>query len=151
MLMSLNMLIEFGDGFDYSGADFRKWCHAGRCFRRFLIHIDALSAKAKLKHHVIVRSTALGSDDAELKKGTGDRSVDGISFDKGVAAWPDHPAMNVAPSGLPELLRSGLPGLPGFLDGLLYPLDSSLIRLHSLIMNPTDGGKREQLPLPSTK
>jgi hypothetical protein len=26
LLMSLNMLIEFGDAFDYSGADFRKWC-----------------------------------------------------------------------------------------------------------------------------
>lgn len=26
LLMSLNMLIEFGDGFDYTGADFRDWC-----------------------------------------------------------------------------------------------------------------------------
>ena len=34
LLMSLNMLIEFGDAFDYSGADFRSWCgQAG--FRRF--------------------------------------------------------------------------------------------------------------------
>src|SRR5882672_2682187 len=34
LLMSLNMLIEFGDAFDYSGADFRKWCgEAG--FKRF--------------------------------------------------------------------------------------------------------------------
>jgi hypothetical protein len=33
LLMSLNMLIEFGDAFDYSAADFRKWCgEAG--FRR---------------------------------------------------------------------------------------------------------------------
>jgi len=24
--MSLNMLIEFGDAFDYTGADFRSWC-----------------------------------------------------------------------------------------------------------------------------
>jgi len=24
--MSLNMLIEFGDTFDYTGADFRAWC-----------------------------------------------------------------------------------------------------------------------------
>ena len=24
--MSLNMLIEFGDAFDYTGADFREWC-----------------------------------------------------------------------------------------------------------------------------
>lgn len=34
LLMSLNMLIEFGDAFDYSAADFRKWCtEAG--FKRF--------------------------------------------------------------------------------------------------------------------
>ena len=34
LLMSLNMLIEFGDAFDYTGADFRAWCgEAG--FKRF--------------------------------------------------------------------------------------------------------------------
>ena len=34
LLMSLNMLIEFGEAFDYSGADFRGWCtEVG--FRRF--------------------------------------------------------------------------------------------------------------------
>ena len=34
LLMSLNMLIETGDGFDYTGADFRGWCsEAG--FKRF--------------------------------------------------------------------------------------------------------------------
>lgn len=34
LLMSLNMLIEFGDAFDFSGADFRGWCgEVG--FRRF--------------------------------------------------------------------------------------------------------------------
>ncbi len=34
LLMSLNMLIEFGDAFDYTAADFRAWCgEAGfRCF-----------------------------------------------------------------------------------------------------------------------
>jgi hypothetical protein len=26
LLMSLNMLIEFGDACDYTGADFRAWC-----------------------------------------------------------------------------------------------------------------------------
>ena len=26
MLMSLNMLIEFGDAFDYTDADFAGWC-----------------------------------------------------------------------------------------------------------------------------
>jgi hypothetical protein len=34
LLMSLNMLIEFGDAFDYSGADFRKWCEEVG-FKRF--------------------------------------------------------------------------------------------------------------------
>src|SRR5581483_12160158 len=27
LLMSLNMLIEFGDAFDYTGADFAGWCN----------------------------------------------------------------------------------------------------------------------------
>lgn len=46
LLMSLNMLIEFGDAFDYSGADFRKWCgEAG--FRRFdVIHLAGASSAA---------------------------------------------------------------------------------------------------------
>ena len=26
LMMSLNMLIEFGDAFDFTGADFRTWC-----------------------------------------------------------------------------------------------------------------------------
>ena len=26
LMMSLNMLVEFGDAFDYSAADFRSWC-----------------------------------------------------------------------------------------------------------------------------
>jgi predicted O-methyltransferase YrrM len=34
LLMSLNMLIEFGDAFDFSGADFRGWC-AEAGFSRF--------------------------------------------------------------------------------------------------------------------
>jgi hypothetical protein len=34
LLMSLNMLVEFGDAFDYTGADFRAWC-AEAGFRRF--------------------------------------------------------------------------------------------------------------------
>ena len=40
LLMSLNMLIEFGDAFDFSGADFRGWCsEAG--FQRFeTIHLN---------------------------------------------------------------------------------------------------------------
>lgn len=34
LMMSLNMLIEFGDAFDFSGADFRDWCGAAG-FRSF--------------------------------------------------------------------------------------------------------------------
>jgi hypothetical protein len=34
LLMSLNMLIEFGDAFDYTGADFRGWCQKVG-FKRF--------------------------------------------------------------------------------------------------------------------
>ena len=46
LLMSLNMLIEFGDAFDYSGADFRGWCtEAG--FNRFeVIHLAGASSAA---------------------------------------------------------------------------------------------------------
>jgi hypothetical protein len=41
---SLNMLIEFGDAFDYSDADFKKWCgEAG--FKRFeVIHLAGPSS-----------------------------------------------------------------------------------------------------------
>jgi hypothetical protein len=46
LLMSLNMLIEFGDAFDYSGADFRKWCEEVG-FRRFeVIHLAGASSAA---------------------------------------------------------------------------------------------------------
>jgi alkyl hydroperoxide reductase subunit AhpC/cyclopropane fatty-acyl-phospholipid synthase-like methyltransferase len=46
LLMSLNMLIEFGDAFDYSGADFKKWCgEVG--FKRFeVIHLAGPSSAA---------------------------------------------------------------------------------------------------------
>jgi len=46
LLMSLNMLIEFGDAFDYTGADFRKWCgEVG--FKRFeIIHLAGPSSAA---------------------------------------------------------------------------------------------------------
>ena len=46
LLMSLNMLIEFGDAFDYSGADFRKWCSSVG-FKRFeVIHLAGPSSAA---------------------------------------------------------------------------------------------------------
>ena len=46
LLMSLNMLIEFGDAFDYSGADFRQWCsEAG--FKRFeVLHLAGPASAA---------------------------------------------------------------------------------------------------------
>jgi hypothetical protein len=46
LMMSLNMLIEFGDAFDYSGADFREWCgEVG--FKRFeVIHLVGPSSAA---------------------------------------------------------------------------------------------------------
>lgn len=45
LMMSLNMLIEFGDAFDYSAADFRGWCgEAG--FRSFeVIRLPAAPAR----------------------------------------------------------------------------------------------------------
>jgi O-methyltransferase len=46
LLMSLNMLIEFGEAFDYSGADFRKWCEDVG-FKRFeVIHLAGASSAA---------------------------------------------------------------------------------------------------------
>jgi hypothetical protein len=46
LLMSLNMLIEFGDAFDYSGAEFRQWCtEAG--FKRFdVLHLSGAHSAA---------------------------------------------------------------------------------------------------------
>jgi 2-polyprenyl-3-methyl-5-hydroxy-6-metoxy-1,4-benzoquinol methylase len=46
MLMSLNMLIEFGEAFDYSAADFEKWCREVG-FKRFeVIHLAGPSSAA---------------------------------------------------------------------------------------------------------
>ena len=36
LMMSLNMLIEFGDAFDYTGADFIGWCREAG-FREFAV------------------------------------------------------------------------------------------------------------------
>lgn len=46
LLMSLNMLIEFGEAFDYSGADFKKWCSEVG-FKRFeVLHLAGPSSAA---------------------------------------------------------------------------------------------------------
>lgn len=46
LLMSLNMLIEFGDAFDYSGADFRRWCGEVGFTRFEIIHLAGPSSAA---------------------------------------------------------------------------------------------------------
>jgi len=46
LLMSLNMLIEFGDAFDYSGADFKKWCSEVGFTRFEVIHLAGPSSAA---------------------------------------------------------------------------------------------------------
>ena len=46
LLMSLNMLIEFGDAFDYSGADFRQWCREVGFTRFEVIHLAGPSSAA---------------------------------------------------------------------------------------------------------
>jgi hypothetical protein len=58
LLMSLNMLIEFGDAFDYSAADFKKWCREIG-FKRFeVLHLAGPSSAAiayKIKAHCFGR------------------------------------------------------------------------------------------------
>ena len=44
LLMSLNMLIEFGDAFDYSAADFEKWCRKIGFSRFEVIHLAGPSS-----------------------------------------------------------------------------------------------------------
>ncbi len=46
LLMSLNMLIEFGDAFDFSGADFRKWCLEVGFKRVEVMHLAGPSSAA---------------------------------------------------------------------------------------------------------
>ena len=46
LLMSLNMLIEFGDAFDYTGADFRRWCREVGFTRFEIIHLAGPSSAA---------------------------------------------------------------------------------------------------------
>ncbi|HZE89851.1 MAG TPA: methyltransferase [Verrucomicrobiae bacterium] len=46
LLMSLNMLIEFGDAFDFSGADFRRWCGEAGFTRFDVVHLAGPSSAA---------------------------------------------------------------------------------------------------------
>ena len=46
LMMSLNMLIEFGDAFDFTGADFRKWCTAAGFRSTEVIHLAGPASAA---------------------------------------------------------------------------------------------------------
>jgi O-methyltransferase domain len=46
LLMSLNMLIEFGEEFDYSAADFEKWCREVGFARFEVMHLAGPSSAA---------------------------------------------------------------------------------------------------------
>ncbi len=46
LLMSLNMLIEFGDGFDYTGAQFKSWCEEAGFKRVEMLPLDGPSSAA---------------------------------------------------------------------------------------------------------
>jgi hypothetical protein len=59
LVMSLNMLIETGDGFDYTGADFRGWCESVG-FRSVEILPLAGPASAAIAYKETRRSTTTG-------------------------------------------------------------------------------------------
>jgi hypothetical protein len=59
LMMSLNMLIETGDGFDYTGADFRGWCESVG-FRSVEILPLAGPASAAIAYKETRRSTTTG-------------------------------------------------------------------------------------------
>ncbi|HKP70828.1 MAG TPA: methyltransferase [Pyrinomonadaceae bacterium] len=46
MMMSLNMLIEFGEAFDFTGADFNKWCREVGFKRTEVIHLAGPASAA---------------------------------------------------------------------------------------------------------
>ena len=46
LLMSLNMLVEFGDAFDFSGADFWSWCREAGFQRYEVLHLDGACSAA---------------------------------------------------------------------------------------------------------
>jgi hypothetical protein len=46
LMMSLNMLIEFGDAFDYTGADFDRWCREVGFKRTEVIHLAGPASAA---------------------------------------------------------------------------------------------------------
>jgi len=46
LMMSLNMLIEFGDAFDYTGADYREWCTQAGFSRVEILHLTGAASAA---------------------------------------------------------------------------------------------------------
>ena len=46
LMMSLNMLIEFGEAFDYTGADFAGWCKEIGFERTEVIHLAGPASAA---------------------------------------------------------------------------------------------------------
>ena len=46
LLMSLNMLIEFGDAFDFTGADFSSWCREAGFRRTEILHLAGPASAA---------------------------------------------------------------------------------------------------------
>jgi len=46
LMMSLNMLIEFGDAFDFTGADFTSWCKEAGFSRTEVIHLAGPASAA---------------------------------------------------------------------------------------------------------
>jgi hypothetical protein len=44
--MSLNMLIEFGDAFDFTGADFTSWCLEAGFARCEVVHLNGPASAA---------------------------------------------------------------------------------------------------------
>ena len=46
LMMSLNMLIEFGDAFDFTGADFSGWCRDAGFRRTEIIHLAGPASAA---------------------------------------------------------------------------------------------------------
>jgi hypothetical protein len=46
LMMSLNMLIEFGDAFDFTGADFWEWCKEAGFKRYEIMHLSGACSAA---------------------------------------------------------------------------------------------------------
>jgi hypothetical protein len=49
LMMSLNMLLEFGDAFDFTGEEFRSWCEEAG-FRRFEVILLAGPSSASVAY-----------------------------------------------------------------------------------------------------